>query len=314
VNGALDYLKVLVPLLGGGVVGALINEWFRRRSARVQIIPLIVRMNRRVSADIAGFTLARLTGPSSAPEVIDAVREFQFTLKNTSSVHLQNAEIQFEFPSGEVQALAERPVLSNTPLLPINCDGNDANRSTFRWIIPQFPATDSIDFTFRAVNAESGEFNVSLYKSERVVVKASTKEPSASSSFSFPSFKFFFAVLTTALGVLGALSAIIFATSSSINYVNEGGCSLSVSSYYDPFNPNGWPWTGPWRISQHITNLGNVGCTIQIASRSIVVDAGHDTTTLSFSNKRPILIDQAVIVGIGNTTTKVKAKLYAPQN
>ena len=83
VNNALDYLKVLVPLLGGGLVGAFINEWFGRSGARVQVIPLIIRVGRSVKADMKGFTLARITGPDSPPEPVALLHEYQFTLRKT---------------------------------------------------------------------------------------------------------------------------------------------------------------------------------------------------------------------------------------
>ena len=82
-NNALDYLKVLVPLLGGGLVGAFINEWFGRSGARVQVIPLIIRVGRSVKADMKGFTLARITGPDSPPEPVALLHEYQFTLRKT---------------------------------------------------------------------------------------------------------------------------------------------------------------------------------------------------------------------------------------
>jgi hypothetical protein len=55
----LEILKILLPLLGGGAVGALLNEWLRRRGARVQAIPLIERVNRLVSPELKGLTHKR---------------------------------------------------------------------------------------------------------------------------------------------------------------------------------------------------------------------------------------------------------------
>lgn len=44
----LEILKVLL----GVAAGAFLNEWLRRRSARVQTIPLIQRVNRLVNFDL----------------------------------------------------------------------------------------------------------------------------------------------------------------------------------------------------------------------------------------------------------------------
>ena len=98
----IEILKIILPLLGGGAVGALLNEWLRRRGARVQAIPLIERVNRPVSPELKGLTLARLTGDGQTRrlEEIKNVREYQFTLRNTSTVHLQDVEIPVRVSDG----------------------------------------------------------------------------------------------------------------------------------------------------------------------------------------------------------------------
>jgi len=42
----LELIKILASFLGGGLAGAVINEWFRRRREGVQRIQLIERVNR----------------------------------------------------------------------------------------------------------------------------------------------------------------------------------------------------------------------------------------------------------------------------
>jgi hypothetical protein len=175
----LEILKILLPLLGGGAVGALLNEWLRRRGARVQAIPLIERVNRLVSPELKGLTLARLTGDGQTRrlEEIKNVRDYQFTPRNTSTVHLQDVEIQFEFPTDDVEAWAERPALSKTAPVPADAVVTEPWKKGYRWRIPHLPSTDSIEFTFRAVNPASGDYEVALYKSGSVVIEKSKGEP-----------------------------------------------------------------------------------------------------------------------------------------
>lgn len=114
----IEVLKLFAAIVGGGLAGAFVNEFWRRRNSRLQTIPLIERLNRVVDPKIGGITLARVTTTSGTGEQtlteLRNLREYQFTLKNTSSVHLQNVEIQFEFPAEDVEAWAERPALSRT--------------------------------------------------------------------------------------------------------------------------------------------------------------------------------------------------------
>jgi hypothetical protein len=111
----LEFFKILASFLGGGLAGAIFNEWFRRHREKVQRIQLVERVNRLIDP-LEGFTLARVTsgGDGGLKEVRD-VREYQLTMRNSTSTHLQNAEVQFEFPSDDVQALVSRPALSRMP-------------------------------------------------------------------------------------------------------------------------------------------------------------------------------------------------------
>src|ERR1035438_6912914 len=112
----MQILVLLVALISGGAGGPFITEWFHRRRSRIQPIPLIARVNRLVSSDLKGFVLARAVGEGDDRrlEEIKRVREYQLTLRNTSYIHLHNAEVQFEFPSEDVEARAERPARSKT--------------------------------------------------------------------------------------------------------------------------------------------------------------------------------------------------------
>ena len=125
-----DVLKFVSVLVGGGLGGAILNEWYRRKHARLQKIPLIERVNRLVSPKLqGGITLARAVGDPTNRELVELnnLREYQLTLRNTSTVHLQNVEIQFEFPAEDVQEYASpRTTLSKTTLLKVATVPTDA--------------------------------------------------------------------------------------------------------------------------------------------------------------------------------------------
>ena len=173
------YLKIVLPLLGGGLAGAVVNEWFRRRGGKVQRIPLIERVNRVVNPGLKGITLARMTGPPEGRhlEEIKNVREYQLTLRNTSTIHLQDVEIQIEFSSEDVEAWASRPALSKTAPVSVDAVVMAPWKKAFRWRIPRLPSTDSIEFSFRVVNPQSDDYEVALYKTDRIVIERSEGEP-----------------------------------------------------------------------------------------------------------------------------------------
>jgi hypothetical protein len=111
----LEALKIIASLLGGGLAGVFVNEWLRRRREKVQRVQLIERVNRPVSA-LEGFTVARPSADGALVEVKD-VREYQLTMRNSTSTHLVDVEVQFDFPASDVQALVSLPAMSRTPLV-----------------------------------------------------------------------------------------------------------------------------------------------------------------------------------------------------
>lgn len=96
----LEVVKLIVSFLTGGLSAALFNEWLRRKRTRVQLIPLIERVNRLVGPEIKGFTLARVVDVSAnlQLEEVRDLREYQLTMRNDSSVHLRDAEVNLNFP------------------------------------------------------------------------------------------------------------------------------------------------------------------------------------------------------------------------
>jgi hypothetical protein len=253
----LEILKVLL----GVAAGAFLNEWLRRRSARVQTIPLIQRVNRLVNPDLQEFTLARKLDDGRLEEVKN-VREYQFTLRNTSAVHLQDVEVQFEFPADDVEGHAERPTLSKTPPISVDAIVTPPWKRSFRWRIPRFPSSDTIDFTFRAVEPESDKFEVAMFRSDRVVIERSERDSSTRSvgRFSFEDGYRIFAAMASLGIVVGLLVMPVGSSNKTLNMVDEGGCSLTVISSYRHFNVGSWPWQGPWQIDYEVDNRQNRDC------------------------------------------------------
>ena len=101
----LEIAKLLAAFLGDSIAGSLVNEWFRRKRGRVQHVLLIERVNRLVSPELEGFTLARKGGSTSGCES----KQFAGISVNYAKRHshsLENAEVQFEFPADDVSGVA----------------------------------------------------------------------------------------------------------------------------------------------------------------------------------------------------------------
>lgn len=224
----LEILKSVLPFIGGGLAGAFLNEWFRRRSGRVHPIPLIERVKRLVNPELKGFALARVAGGPDNPrlEVIGNLREYQMTLRNTSVIHLQDAEIQFDFPTEDVEAWASRPSLSKTALSPVNASIADPWKKSFRWRIPYLPSTDSVEFSFRAVDPPSDDYEVALYKADRVVVQRSKGEPTSGTKADSDAARALVSVLgvvIASVALAGAVQALFNRTGTQSSTFNEGG-------------------------------------------------------------------------------------------
>jgi hypothetical protein len=312
-----EILKILVPLLGGGAVGALLNEWLRRRNAKVQAIPLVERVNRLVEPGLKGFTLARTVGNGQLEE-IKHVREYQFTLRNTSGLNLQDAEIQFDFPAQDVEGRAERPALSNTAPVSMEVIVSPPWKKGFRWRIPQFPTTDSMEFTFRAVDPDSDEYEVAFYKSDRVVIEKVGREPNARRSGSGGDLKragaVVFVSLMGSLLVMGVSTA-IFNNQRHVSNILDAGCSLTVISSFGQMNGNDWPWQGPWQAEYRVLNEGGQKCVLMSDQLSggapVTIEAWSETTRTAFSPWRPKLVSSDVWFGRDGPTHKMSVKLYA---
>lgn len=321
----MEILKMLLPfisgLIGGGAVGALINEWFHRRRARMQPIPLIERVNRLVRSELKGFILARTVGDGKDRrlEEIQRVREYQFTLRNSSYIHLHNAEIQFEFPSADVEAWAERPARSKTAPVLVESVISKPWKMGYRWRIPEFPPGDSIEFTFRAIDALSDEYEVALYGGGQVVIEKSKGEPivneSTISRRRSIALIFWMIVAVVWAGFYG-LRIMSDPTGSKETYIEWAGCSLNVTSSSRQVNFSFISQAGPWSLNADILNTGSRKCFVKWES-----DPGNPVTiepsrTLfletEYTSMKPRLVSQGLLFGPDGPMNKATVKLYVP--
>jgi hypothetical protein len=315
----LEIVKLLATLVGGGLAGALFTEWLRRRRSKVRLIPLIERVNRQVSPELQGITLARIVGTSTNRklEELKNLREYQLTMRNTSPIHLQDAEVQFEFPADDVQAWASRPSLSKTSLVEVDAAASPPWRKAFRWKIPHLPSGDSVEFTFRAVDPSSDSYEAALYHSEGVVFERIVGEPLRRADV--PGF----------VGQLGqvvagvAAGALMAATVSSlwspkvnvsripterfnpappdqITAIKLGGCNLRVSSSTYQMHD------GVWLTTTFVLNLGAQTCVIQSNELNLVNPLTVDPNDLReprrfFSEKEPRIADAGISVHAPST-------------
>ena len=94
-------------------------------------------------------------------EAVKDLREYQLTMRNSTSTHLVNVEVEFQFPASDVQALPSLPAMSRTALVEKRITPIPGTRG-FRWSVPNFPVGDSVEFTFRAVAARR-DFDPTLF-------------------------------------------------------------------------------------------------------------------------------------------------------
>jgi hypothetical protein len=311
----LELIKLIAAFLSGGLAGALITEWFRRRREKVQRIQLIERVNRLISP-LEGFTLVRvIEGRDGAVKEVRDLREYQLTMRNSTSTHLQNAEVQFEFPSDDVQALVSIPALSRIALEPLDAP-KTLGKKVFRWKVPHFPAGDSVEFTFRAVAPSSEKYECSLnYVGvifERIVGEP---PPARSRSFltSFPAVMLMAVIaalsIVEVLQVTGALQP---RSGEKLTLVKLGGCDLQVVSLFELYGQNP---DSPWHIKHRIINVGPQDCMVQSQAFNLenpaIVKTGDTLEREHLSEHAPKLGDAVLSVGVvGNSRETATTPIY----
>jgi hypothetical protein len=304
----LEILKLVVSILGGGAAGAFLNEWFRRRKGKVQTISLIERVNRSISPELQGITLARLVGDENHRllEELRSVREYQLTLRNTSTINLQNVEIQFEFPIVDVQAWASRPSLSKTALLLVDGVASEPWKKAFRWCIPHLPPGDSVEFTFQSVDATSSDYEVALYNSDLAIVEKVVGEPAPKvKRFSAPSVGLLAALFGVLVSVIAIFWGGVLPSGEKFSRVSEAGCELRIVSFYDRYGDD---FRSPWRIKYRVFNVGDHECILRSTLLNpkglFTIQAGEVFDREWIIDRSPRVLDTEVSVGLTNSTLK----------
>jgi hypothetical protein len=310
----LDILKIILPFIGGGAMGALLTDWFRRKNSRLQRIPLVERVNRLVNPDLEGITLARRVGEDQLEELKN-LREYQLTLRNTSTIHLQEVEIQFDFPVEHVQAWAQRPALSKTELVDVPTQPIRGT-TRLRWQIPHLPSGDSVEFTFRAVDPPSADYAVALYKNDRIILDKVIGEPVTPKGrrlglYLFP------ATMITILMIVVSLALLYPGHKSITTAIKGAGCNLNITSSWEE-RPQRIPPRGPWTIYHRTLNSGFQTCIVQLeqldAEGPFTLGPGKVDERERLSAHLPKLVDIAVSVSTPNTTPeKSLIQVYADQ-
>jgi hypothetical protein len=302
----MEIVSSLVTFASGGAAGAFVTEWFRRRRGRVERIPLIERVNRLVNPGLEGITLARRSTTNAQLEEVTNVREYQLTMRNTSSNHLKNAEVQFEFPTEDVTGIALRPTLSKTTLVSLDPVATPLGRKAFRWRIPHFPSGDSVEFTFRAVSPSSDGYEAAIYQSEGIVLERIIGEPPPKKGWKGP----VVGSLMVALVVAVIVALISTAGDEKVSTIKLGGCELRVVSLFDLY---GQRLSSPWRVKHRILDVGAQDCVIQSEKMKLVspvtVKSGVVIEREDISEKTPKLVD--VEISVGTTSTSL-AKTTVP--
>jgi hypothetical protein len=308
---------LLVGLLGGGAAGAYLNELYRQKHARLQRIPLIERVNRLVDPNLqGGITLARFVGDPAHHHLVELtnLREYQLTLRNTSTVHLQDVEIQFEFPAQHVQEYASpRTTLSKTALIKVNALPPDLAvfPTVFRWRIPQLPSGDSVEFTFQAESPWSEDYEAALYNNDRVIIEKVKGEPAPIKSVHRREWLILPLAVVAALVLSLTLSWLGVGPTDRLTVVKEGGCDLRVVSSFTRYEQD-----SNTRIIQH--RIFNAGQTCVVKSDQLdpkgpfTIGAGDTVTRERMAQSKPKLIQTEVFVGAtGMTLRQTLIPLYA---
>jgi hypothetical protein len=223
-------------------------------------------------------------------------------MRNATSTHLLNAEVQFGFPADDVQEWVSRPTLSRTPLVPLLDKPTAPWRKAFRWRIPHLPSGDSVEFTFRAVAPSSDAYEAALYHAG-VVFERIIGEPPPRKKGMVASYILVGLLIGAFAGVLIlALSGkLIQASDERLTTIRLAGCDLNIVSFYDLY---GQHYHSPWRIKYRIFNVGAQDCVLQSkeleVDRPVTLKAGDLFEKEWVSKDPPTLTDVQISVGAVN--------------
>jgi hypothetical protein len=187
-------------------------------------------------------------------------------------------------------------------------------KKAFRWRIPHLPSGDSVEFTFRAVDPSSEEYEVALYKSDRVIVEKLKREPAPKMKLDRSAFVPVFVTfgLVASVLILAATGHLDFGPrdGSRTARINEAGCNLLLISSFDRLPPS----FDIWRINHRIFNAGIQKCSVQLDQ----ITGGVTQTILPgavlqlerFAVSRPRLTSSEISFGTADTIQKKAVEIY----
>jgi hypothetical protein len=265
---------------------------------------------------------------------VEGVREYEFTLRNSTDLHLKALEIQFEFPANEVEGVATRPVISKTALQPVAPVVSEPWTGGHRWTIPYFPPGDSIEFSFKAVNSTSEDCEVALFNTDRVVIQRVHGEPPQSGDAWWrASIGMATAALAAALGFFGSTfffnrilhtrfvpavveSKISDRDTSFGKYAQEvesGECKFLIESVYEAqLKAQDGTWIGPWRVTRRATNVSKRNCFVELpGTTGKVIEPDFSSSTTEYSDHLPEPAEVKVGIGSDKLDRVATVKLYS---
>lgn len=191
----------------------------------------------------------------------------------------------------------------------------------FRWRIPRLPSAASIEFSFRAVDPASNDYEVVLYNTDRVVIEMSKGELPAGERRSGAYHKSLTVGMTASVAIFAMLTMFLSLLGwpqrdSKVTTFSEAGCTFTVVSSYAQFGleRGWWPWSGgPWKISNRVLNIGSPKCTMQsekVTSTPMILSPGQDVKGNSYAVARPKLVSHNIPFGTDSLTQTIKVPFY----
>ena len=182
-------------------------------------------------------------------------------------------EVQFEFPSKDVEGRAERPGRSKTTPIQLDAEISEPWKAGYRWRVPELPPDDSIDFTFRAVDPSSDEYEVALYNGGQVVIEKSKGEPAANRLNRIGKFGIISTIYYVAIvACLGFMMFKIFADDfhKEVTVIDWVGCNLNFTTSSYPVTRKFFSFSqsGPWSVFSSVMNTGTQKCFLRWESSS----------------------------------------------
>jgi len=330
-----SWFPVIASLIGGGAMGALISEWFRRRHGRTHPIPLIELVNRNpLLYELRGIKMIRIDGSQAGVGEVTNIRHYQLLLRNTSHIHLRDAEIQIDFKSAEdIVPWVSRPAKSKTALHqqdPATVETPWAK--SFRWKIPQFPHGDSVEFGFQVINPSSEDFDYepSLYSAHNVMIKRTKVDPETEGSGFSERLLAHVTVLAVLLGAVGVIISVrsIHGLEKLLSEKQQASASLDrreiektvvQSEHRLRLSSQARHFLDQWSYTYRVRNEGNRAAWFawKDANGSVLLEMallapGQDAVREMILSDSPALVESEILFGAKSEGLRSRLQVYGP--